>query len=262
MPNSIYNLNVNSDKLIILYIIIDSSSNPFGAYVLASIYWNKRIFLKDSMSFHGFLCDFLPMSLIGSRRFSLKDYLSVISRRFYPSIKYIISQSPSSYLRINILSPSTSTGYGPRWVIKHPNTHFNPCLYSFFITCGICFNYELCNSVLWLQKRLFKVGIEATKSKSTSFISSLAKQIYSESNQIFFSIEVETNWGSRRKKICLGKKVKRRPQHCIEAGGRRHCGKIGHKKNTYLKMYLKLIFNQYTLLEKEILPKLPKKHLW
>ena len=61
------------------------------------------------MSFHGFLCDSMPTSLVGSRRFLLYDHLSVVSRSFYPSIMYIMSQSPPSYLRIDTLSPSAST---------------------------------------------------------------------------------------------------------------------------------------------------------
>ena len=71
--------------------------------------WNRRIFLRDSMGFHGFLCDSMPTPLVGSRRFLLYDHLSVVSRRFYPSIMYIMSQSPPSYLRIDTLSPSAST---------------------------------------------------------------------------------------------------------------------------------------------------------
>lgn len=103
--------------------------------------------------------------------------------------------------------------------------------------------------------------MEASKSKSTSFISRLAKQTYLKSNWIFFSIGVETNRGNRWKKIGLGRKVYRRRRHCIEAGRCQRCGKIGHKKNSCLKMYLELISNQYTLLEKEAPPIPPKKRL-
>ena len=71
--------------------------------------WNRRIFLGDSMSFHGFLCDSMPTPLVGSRRFLLYNHLSVVSRRFYSSMMYIMSQSPPSYLRIDTLSPSAST---------------------------------------------------------------------------------------------------------------------------------------------------------
>ena len=61
------------------------------------------------MSFHGFLCDSMPTPLVGFRRFLFYDYFSVVSRRFYASVIYIMSQSPHSYFRIDTLSPSAST---------------------------------------------------------------------------------------------------------------------------------------------------------
>ena len=36
----------------------------------------------------------MPTPLVGSRRFLLYDYFSVVSRRFYASDMYIMSQSP------------------------------------------------------------------------------------------------------------------------------------------------------------------------
>ena len=36
----------------------------------------------------------MPTPLVGSRRFLLYDYFSVVSRRFYASVMYITSQSP------------------------------------------------------------------------------------------------------------------------------------------------------------------------
>ncbi len=36
--------------------------------------WNRRIFLEDSMSFYGFLCDSMPTPFVGSRRFLLYDH--------------------------------------------------------------------------------------------------------------------------------------------------------------------------------------------
>ena len=85
--------------------------------------WNRRIFLRDSMGFHGFLCDSMPTPLVGSRRFLLYDHLSVVSRRFYPSIMYIMSQSSPSYLRIDTLSPSASTFTIPQRVPFRVNYH-------------------------------------------------------------------------------------------------------------------------------------------
>ncbi len=66
------------------------------------------------MSFHGFLCDSMPTPLVGFRRFLLYDYLSVVSRRFYASVMYKMSQSPHSYFRIDTLSRSASTTLSPR----------------------------------------------------------------------------------------------------------------------------------------------------
>lgn len=65
--------------------------------------------------------------------------------------------------------------------------------------------------------------MKITKFKSFFFISKLAKQTYLESNQIFFPIGVENNQGSRRKKIGLEQKVKRRHQYYIKASSYWHC---------------------------------------
>ena len=209
------------------------------------------------MSFHGFLCDSMPTSLVGSRRFLLYDHLSVVSRSFYPSIMYIMSQSPPSYLRIDTLSPSASTGYGPG---EQQSTQIRSS-FIFFPVCGVRFNCELCDPVLRLRKRLFKVGMEATISKATSFISSLAKQTYSESNRTLFPIGVEGNRGNRRENIGLGGKVTGRRRHCTEAGSCRHCGKTGHKEDSCWKKYPELIPNRYKLEEDEAPPTPPKKVL-
>lgn len=94
------------------------------------ICWNKRNFWRNSMSFHIFSCNSMPTLLDGSRRFLLYDYLSVISKRFYASVIYIMSQSPHSYQRIDTLSPSASTSYRSWSIIKHPDTYL-----SFFFSC-------------------------------------------------------------------------------------------------------------------------------
>ena len=88
------------------------------------------------MGFHGFLCDSMPTPLVGSRRFLLYDHLSVVSRRFYPSIMYIMSQSPPSYLRIDTLSPSASTGYEPG---EQQSTQIHSSFIILFV-CGVYFN--------------------------------------------------------------------------------------------------------------------------
>ena len=75
-------------------------------------YWNRQIFLEDFMSFYKFLCDSISMFFVGSRRFLLKNYLSIVFKRFYPSFIYIISQNPLSYLRIDRFLLFASTGYG------------------------------------------------------------------------------------------------------------------------------------------------------
>ena len=43
----------------------------------------------------------------------VQGYFSVVSRKFYPSEMYIMSQILLGYLRIDTLSPSSPTRYGP-----------------------------------------------------------------------------------------------------------------------------------------------------
>ena len=61
------------------------------------------------MGFHEILCPRPSPAPEDSYCIIIQDYLSVVSRRFYPSIMYIMSQSPPSYLRIDTLSPSAPT---------------------------------------------------------------------------------------------------------------------------------------------------------
>ena len=117
---------------------------------------------------------------------------------------------------------------------------------------------QLCDSVLRLQKLLFKVGMEATKSKASSFIPSFVKQTYPESTQNICTIGVEDNQGNRIEKIGLGRKVNRRRRRCTKAGSYRHCGKTGHKKNSCWKNHPELIPDRYKSQEREAPPTFPK----
>ena len=65
------------------------------------------------MGFYVILCLRPSLALEDSYCIVIQDYLSVVSRRFYASVMYIMSQSPPSYFRIDTLSPSAPTGYGP-----------------------------------------------------------------------------------------------------------------------------------------------------
>ena len=56
--------------------------------------WNRRIFLGVSMRFHEILGPRPSPAPEDSHCIIIQDYLSVVSRRFYPSIMYIMSQSP------------------------------------------------------------------------------------------------------------------------------------------------------------------------
>ncbi len=60
----------------------------------------------------GFYTILFPLPSPAPEDFSctvVQGYFSIVSRRFYPSEMYIMSQSLLSYLRIDRLSPSTPT---------------------------------------------------------------------------------------------------------------------------------------------------------
>ena len=61
------------------------------------------------MGFYAILCPRPSSAPEDSYCIIIRDYLSVVSRRFYPPIMYIMSQSPPSYFRIDTLSPSAPT---------------------------------------------------------------------------------------------------------------------------------------------------------
>ena len=76
--------------------------------------WNRQIFLGDSMSFHGFLYDSMPMPLVGSRRFLWSNHTGLFVScfqkiLFFYHVYILMSQSPPRYFRIDTLSPSAST---------------------------------------------------------------------------------------------------------------------------------------------------------
>ncbi len=71
--------------------------------------WNRQIFLGDSMGFYAILCPRPSPAPEDSSCTVVQGYFSVVSRRFYPSEIYIMSQSLLSYLRIDTLSPSAPT---------------------------------------------------------------------------------------------------------------------------------------------------------
>ena len=50
--------------------------------------WNGRIFLGDSMSFHGFLCDSMPTPLVGSRRFLLYNHTGLFVSCFQQILSF------------------------------------------------------------------------------------------------------------------------------------------------------------------------------
>ena len=65
------------------------------------------------MGFYAILCPRPSPAPEDSSCTVIQGYFSIVSRRFYPSEMYIMSQSLLSYLRIDTLSPSAPTGYGP-----------------------------------------------------------------------------------------------------------------------------------------------------
>ena len=76
------------------------------------------------MGFYAILCPRPSSAPEDSYCIVIQDYLSVVSRRFYASVMYIMSQSPPSYFRIDTLSPSASTDRG------HDNIRVGVCLTS------------------------------------------------------------------------------------------------------------------------------------
>lgn len=121
--------------------------------------------------------------------------------------------------------------------------------------------FQLCDLILRLQKRFFKVDIETSKPKASSFILNLVKHIYPELIPNLCMIGIEDNRGNRRQKVGLEKKINKHHQSCTKPGNYRHCSKTENKKNLYLKIYPELIFDQYTLLGKKAPPAFPKTPL-
>ncbi len=66
------------------------------------------------MSFYSILCLRSSTAPEDSSFTVVKGYFSIISRRYYYSEMYIMSQSFLSYLRIDIFLLSTPTSYGLR----------------------------------------------------------------------------------------------------------------------------------------------------
>ena len=68
------------------------------------------------MGFYAILCPRPSPAPEDSSCTVTQGYFSVVSRRFYPSEMYIMSQSLFSYLRIDTLSPSATTVLAGRGV--------------------------------------------------------------------------------------------------------------------------------------------------
>ena len=209
-----------------------------------------------SMGFYTILCPRPSSAPEHSYCMITKDYFSVVSRRFYASIMYIMSQSPQLLENWHTFTVCINRLWAPV-SNKHPDTLFiyHPPYLRWMLQLWIVWSRSTATKTPFqsrygshqIQRHFFHFQPRETNLfgvKSNPFPNRSRRQSR-----------------SRRQKVGLGGKVNRRHRRYTEPGSCRHCGKTGHKEDSYLKMYPELIPDQYTLLEKEAPPTPPKKRL-
>ncbi len=133
--------------------------------------------------FYKLLWDFIPTCLAIFRKFFMYSHTKLFLSCFQKFLsfwdKYNKPEPPRLFSNWHTLTVFTN-GLCLRWAIKHPDTNFKHILYNSFVHLRSTF--QLCDPVLRLQKRPFRINMDATTTKVSSLILRLTESNYTEWN--------------------------------------------------------------------------------